>query len=131
MKSFKALNQAVSKGLVKSIHDCSEGGLGVALAEMAFSGMLGATIHLDKVPYKGDDVRSDKVLFSESNSRFVVEVTKADQIDFEKILEGITFGVIGQVEETPEFIVYGRKDEVCVNLYIQDLKEAWQKPLRW
>ncbi|MBU1995730.1 MAG: phosphoribosylformylglycinamidine synthase subunit PurL, partial [Candidatus Omnitrophica bacterium] len=131
MKSFKALNKAVSNGLVRSIHDCSEGGLGVALAEMAFSGMLGATIRLDKVPYKGEDIRSDKVFFSESNSRFVVEVTKENQKKFEKLLEGISCGVIGQVEETPEFIVYGRKDEVCANLYIQDLKEAWQKPLRW
>lgn len=131
MKSFKALNQAASLGLVRSMHDCSEGGLGVALAEMAFSGMLGATICLDKVPYKGKDDRSDKVLFSESNSRFVVEVRKEDKKKFEEILKGVAYGLIGKVEDTPEFIVYGRKDEVCANLYIRDLKEAWQKPLRW
>ena len=58
MKIFKALSSATKKGFIESMHDCSEGGLGVTIAEMAFSGGLGATVDLRKVPYKGK-VRRD------------------------------------------------------------------------
>lgn len=130
---FQTMFQAIKKGLVRSAHDCSEGGFGVALAEMAFSGGFGVTARLDKVPVKGKIERDNIVLFSETNSRFIVEVEPKNQKNFEKIFnaKNVPFGCIGQVEETPEFIVYGLDDEVCINLYIDDLKEAWKSPLRW
>jgi phosphoribosylformylglycinamidine (FGAM) synthase-like enzyme len=115
--------------LVRSMHDCSEGGLGVALAEMAFSGGLGVTVRLDQVPYKGKAKRSDYVLFAESNSRLIVEVEPQNQNKFEQNLAGSVFKCIGRVEETPEFIVYDLNKQLCVNLYIDDLKKAWKEPL--
>ncbi len=131
MKTFIALSAAIKKGFVRAAHDCSEGGLGVALAEMAFSGNLGVTARLDKVPVKGKIDRDDTVLFSESNSRFIVEVDPKNQKKFEELLKGVSIGLIGRIEDTPEFVVYGFKQQACINAYIQDLKEAWQKPLRW
>jgi len=131
VKIFSALSTAVKKGLIRSMHDCSEGGIAVALAEMAFSGKLGVTARLDQVALKGKINRDDTVLFSESNSRFIVEVDPKNKNRFEQILKGISFGLIGRVEDTPEFIVYGLNNQVCINAYIQDLKEAWQRPLRW
>ncbi|MDD5154803.1 MAG: AIR synthase-related protein, partial [Desulfovibrionales bacterium] len=71
--SYERLTGAICKGLVASCHDCSDGGLGVALAETAFSGGLGMKIDLAAVP--GEDIkRDDFLLFSESQSRFVVTV---------------------------------------------------------
>ena len=131
VKTFNALTLAVKKGLIRSMHDCSEGGLAVALAEMAFSGGLGVTARLDKVPYKGKAKRDDAVLFSESNSRLLAEIEPKNQKKFELILKDIPKGLIGRVEESPEFIIYGLNQQACINTYIQDLKEAWQKPLRW
>jgi len=131
LKIFKALNKAVKKATIQSMHDCSEGGIGTALAEMAFSGNLGVTARLDQVPYKGKNKRSDTILFSESNTRFLVEVSPGDQKKFEQTLQGVCFAVIGRVEATPEFVVYGVDQEVCVNTFIDHLKEVWQKPLRW
>ena len=131
MKTFNALTSAVNKRLIRSMHDCSEGGLAVALAEMAFSGGLGVTARLDKVAYNRKIKRNDVILFSESNSRFIVEVEPKNQKKFEQLLKGVSKGLIGRVEESPEFIVYGLDQQVCINTYIQDLKEAWQQPLRW
>ena len=128
---FDHLAQAVRQKLLLSLHDCSEGGLGVALAEMAFSGGLGATVTLKDVCFKGDGARDDSVLFSESTSRFVAEVSPHKQKAFEKALGAVPCRCIGRVEESPEFVIYGREDTVCVNVLISDLKEAWQKPLRW
>lgn len=131
LKTFKAMSSVTKSGLAAAIHDCSEGGLGVALAEMAFSGGLGVTARLDKVPLQGKVKRNDTVLFSESHSRFIVEVKAQDQKAFEQQLKGLPVGLIGRVEETPEFIIYGLDQKVCVNASISDLKEAWQSPLRW
>lgn len=131
LKTFESLSAAVRVGLVRSIHDCSEGGFGVALAEMAFSGGFGVTVRLDQMPLQGKMHRNDFALFSESHSRFIVEVEPSEQKRFEKSLRGVPVGLVGRVEETPEFVIYGLKKDICVNAGIDDLKEAWQAPLRW
>jgi len=97
VKTFNALSSAVKKGLIRSMHDCSEGGIAVALAEMAFSGGLGVSARLDKVAYSGKSKRDDTVLFSESNSRFIVEIEPKNKKNFEQLLKGIPKGLIGCV----------------------------------
>jgi phosphoribosylformylglycinamidine synthase len=129
-RTFTAVNRAVKGGLVASLHDCSEGGIAVALAEMAFAGGLGVSARLDRVPYVGKDKRNDFILFSESNARFIAEVKPANQKKFENLMKGLPVGLIGRVEETPEFVIYGTDQKACVNTYIEELKEAWQRPLR-
>ncbi len=128
---FNALSVASGKGLIKAMHDCSEGGIGVAAAEMAFSGGLGMELFLSEVPYKSKDSRNDFILFSESNSRFIVEVAKKDQSAFEKILKGLPFGLAGCVSKNKIFKVYGLDGKTCIKAGIGELKESWQKPLRW
>ncbi len=128
---FNAVSRAAKNGFVKSLHDCSEGGLGVALAEMAFAGGRGVTVRLDQAPGAAKLRRDDHVLFSESHSRFVAEVRPRDQKRFEKILAGSAFGLVGRVEDSPEFVIYGLDHAVCVNLRRDDLREAWRAPLAW
>ncbi len=139
-QTFSALSRASALGLIRAMHDCSEGGIGVAASEMAFSGGLGMEIFLPEIPYKTPYAirhtpyaRSDFVLFSESNSRFIVEVEKRKQKEFEKILKskGAVFGLIGCVSAKKEFKVYGLDGKICIDADIAELKEAWQKPLRW
>ncbi len=125
------LSRASEKGLVKACHDCSEGGIGVALAEMAFAGGVGATIYLKAVTLGEPINRDDFVLFSESNSRFLVEVSVEDKNEFEKIMSGTSLAAIGLVNDTEMLEVYGLDRRKVVNLSISDLKEAWQRPLRW
>lgn len=128
---FDALSSATNKKLIRSMHDCSEGGLGVALAEMSFSGGLGVEAFLEMVPYLSKNKRNDYLLFSESNSRFIVEVEKNKQKEFEKALKGLPFGLIGCVGAKKDFKVYGLDGKICLNADINKLKDAWQKPLKW
>jgi len=130
-KIFSALNKAAEKGLVKAMHDCSDGGLGVALAEMVFSGGLGAEIFLSGAPYESLNRRNDFLLFSESNSRFVVEVDKKNKEEFEKILKGIDFGLAGCLTGGNSFKIHGLDGKICVEADARKLKESWQKPLKW
>ena len=130
LRTFQALTKAARKGLIAAMHDCSEGGIAVALAEMAFSGDLGVSVTLKDAPYRGPARRDDYLLFSESNSRFIVEVAPQQQRRFETAMNGTVWGRIGRVEASPEFVIYGLDDQVRVNAYVRDLKEAWQRPLR-
>ena len=125
------LSTATRRELVRACHDCSEGGIGVAVAEMAFAGGLGASINLKEVPLGESIGRDDFVLFSESNSRFIVEVAPDKKDLFEKEMAGTPFALIGQVINEPGLDVYGQKGNSVVSISINELKEAWQKPLRW
>lgn len=130
-KLMNALSQAMQQGLVKSCHDCSEGGLAVAAAEMAFAGGFGMTLDLRQVPSSDHLVRNDKILFSESNSRFLVEVAPEQQDAFEKMLLGQPCGLIGKTTAARNFQVIGLQGQLVVNATIDELKEAWQMTLRW
>jgi phosphoribosylformylglycinamidine synthase len=127
---YEALGRAMEKGLVASCHDCSDGGLGVALAETTFAGALGIEVDLRKVPSSGID-RNDVLLFSESQSRFVVTVHPKNQAAFEDILKGNRFAEVGKITEGRIFEVVGLSEKVVVQADIFDLKEAWQRPLRF
>jgi len=125
---YRRLNEATEKGLVASCHDCSDGGLVVALAETAFAGMFGMEIDLGKVPATGLD-RDDLVLFSETQSRFVVAVSPHSKDAFEALFKGVACGLLGQVTSAPVFTVTGLSGREIIRASIQDLKDAWKRPL--
>lgn len=129
--TMNRLHKAISQGLVAACHDCSEGGLAVAAAEMAFAGGYGIVLDLDAVPRDPEADRDDTVLFSESNSRFVVEVPSGREADFEAIMEGSPFGRAGTVTGEDRFLVRGLGGDEIVSTELSILKEAWQRPLRW
>jgi phosphoribosylformylglycinamidine synthase len=125
------LSAATEKSLVKACHDCSEGGIGVAVAEMAFAGGLGATIHLKAVPLGEPIERDDYILFSESNSRFLVEVAPENKDEFEKTMGDTSLAAIGEVTDAEVLEIYGVDGRKIVGASLDELKETWQRPLRW
>src|SRR6266851_799052 len=102
---------AICQGLVCSCHDLSEGGLAVALAEMAIAGTLGVQADLPDTPPAEDPYRElwpIVQLFSESASRFIVEVTPEQREAFEQYMHrnGITdIQHIGTVTNTTDFVI--------------------------
>jgi phosphoribosylformylglycinamidine synthase len=126
---YKALSKAIDSGLVSSCHDCSDGGLAVALAESAFAGELGMNIELKRTPREGVE-RNDFLLFSEPQSRFVVTVKPENEKRFEETMKGNIFANIGTVTKD-EFVVHGLDGKPCIRADVNELKEAWQKTLRW
>ena len=126
---YVALEKAIKEGIAASCHDCSDGGLGVALAESAFSGELGMTIELTKVPVENIK-RADTILFSESQSRFVVTVAPDKVERFEEIMKGNVFVDVGVVTQQQNFAVMDG-EKVVLSAGSDELKEAWQRTLRW
>ncbi|MBI2970866.1 MAG: phosphoribosylformylglycinamidine synthase subunit PurL [Candidatus Aenigmarchaeota archaeon] len=127
---YKGLHKAMTAGLVASCHDCSDGGLGVALAETAFAGDLGMSIDLRKVPYNGEQ-RNDYVLFSETQSRFIVTILPESRVAFEHTIAGSVVACIGTVTPDGLFSVCGLDGNEVISASVNELKESWQQTLRW
>jgi phosphoribosylformylglycinamidine synthase II len=122
---------AIAEGLAVSCHDCSEGGLAVALAEMAFSGGLGIEADLRGLPRSDDCSRVDAQLFSESNCRYIVEVEPENYDAFAKLMLNLPFGQIGKVVEEKILTIKAESGEPVIETALESLKEAWLKPLAW
>ncbi len=130
-KIAAAICKAIANSLIVSCHDCSEGGLAVTLAEMAFAGGLGIEADLRALPKAADCTQADVQLFSESNSRYIVEV-EPDKFDtFAKLMLNLPFGQIGKVIEEPKLIVRATDGNEVINAELHVLKEVWQKTFNW
>ncbi|MBT6153182.1 MAG: phosphoribosylformylglycinamidine synthase subunit PurL [Planctomycetaceae bacterium] len=130
---FRAVHSWINRGLIRSCHDLSEGGLAIAAAEMAFAGGLGLELDLGVATQNPDDIA---LLFSESNTRFLVEVVAEKQADFEASLPSTDDGQfpvtkLGTVTENGQLQIIGTTGETIVDADINELKAVWQKPLAW
>jgi phosphoribosylformylglycinamidine synthase II len=127
LERYDRYHQVLRQGLVRSCHDCSDGGMAVALAEMAFAGEVGLTIDLDKVPAVGEQ-REDVLLFSETASRLLVEVTPSASSKFEEAMGSTAWARIGQCTSEGRLVVRKGEKEV-LSLSLDEMKEKWQGTL--
>ncbi len=125
--SAEALVAAIEAGWVRAAHDLSEGGLAVALAEMCFAGGLGATIDLDHVD---GDLRGDIKLFSESTTRWLVEVPDEYHQAFERhmLSAGVTATNIGHVVSDDRLKVTNGVSKL-IDAKPSELREIWANAL--
>jgi phosphoribosylformylglycinamidine synthase len=124
------LTAAIQKGAVRSCHDCSDGGMAVASAEMAFAGGYGMEIRLDPstVPPGQEDLAAHVMLFSESNTRFVVETS--NERAFLRLMKGVPVWRLGTVRKDAKFRITDKFGKVIVDTDIAKLKGAWQAPFK-
>jgi phosphoribosylformylglycinamidine synthase len=115
---------AIEKGLLKSAHDVSEGGLAVALAECCMEKELGVKVQLES------RLRADAVLFSESQSRFIVSCDPESLAELQQILakQEIPYEILGKV--TGEELVIDINSKKIVDLNVKEMKEAWRGAFR-
>jgi len=130
-KIARRISDAIAAGLVASCHDCSEGGLAVAIAEMAFAGGFGIEADLRGLPKSNDCTRPDAQLFSESNSRYIVEVEPQNYGSFAKMMLNLPFGQIGKVIQERQLVIKAQNGKTVIKADLDSLKNAWQKPLKW
>ncbi len=130
-RSMDAVSQAAAEQQLRSAHDCSEGGLAVALAETAFAGGFGMNIRIPEEAARG--MRLDEFLFSESPSRFVVTCSPSQEAEFVKTLKahGAEAHRLGVVAERPLLVVQDAGGQTRLSADIFALKEAWQRTFKW
>ncbi|WFS63001.1 phosphoribosylformylglycinamidine synthase subunit PurS [Pseudodesulfovibrio thermohalotolerans] len=128
-RRYETVFAASQEGLISACHDCSDGGLGVALAEMCIGGRLGADVDLDKVPACGE-LNLTGLLYAESASRLLVSVAPADRERFENLFAGQPFACIGSVSDASSMTVSlaGRK---VLDAEVEELAAAFKETLAW
>ena len=94
--NMKSVLKIIQDNLVKSVHDCSKGGLAIAVSEMCMTNQIGCQVDLEKVPSE-KKIDVDRLLFSESHSRYLLACDKKNLANIKKILEKnkSSFAVIG------------------------------------
>src|SRR5947208_3143610 len=115
----KAVREAVRAGLLKAAHDCSDGGLAVALAEMCFPKEVGCRVALKS------QLRADALLFGEDASRVIVSYRPDDSERVKAICSaaGAPFEDIGQVGGTA--LIF----EGVLEAKVADLRETWSSSI--
>ena len=108
-----AVLSLIKNKLVKSVHDCSKGGLSIALSELSIFGDIGCTIDIEKIPCE-ENLSSEKILFSESHSRYLLVIDKKNIEEVNHILskKKITFAVLGKFSGDQINIKYKSKNLV-------------------
>ncbi len=142
---FESLHRAMDAGLVRACHDLSEGGLAAAAAEMALAGRTGMRLSLSQVPHDMAAPTTAQLLFSESNTRFLVEVTPENAEAFTNMVGQWPHALVGEVinEQRLEILDLPRPmadvaeglDQMTtvptIEADLDTLRNAWQKPLDW
>jgi phosphoribosylformylglycinamidine synthase subunit PurL len=117
--------EAIAKGIIKSAHDISEGGLAQCLAECCLLGKnrIGCQINLHQ------KIRTDALLFGESQSRILISLADRDQDDFESLAQkrGIPFSVIGKTGG--EKISIKHHDKTIIDIPVQKAFSYWKNSI--
>ncbi len=119
---YRALHRAIFEGHVAACHDCSEGGLAVAIAEMAIAGDLGARLDLRD----GDPSRRAAIAFGESCGRFIVEVRQGHEDAFEAHFHKLPLTRIGLVIPNKRLQIQIAGGSDAIDLSVEQLAEAWR-----
>ena len=116
--------QAAEAGLLKSAHDCSDGGLAVALSELCFSSQgrdgIGSSIDIDT------ELSAGSLLFSESPSRIVISFDPADEVAVREAAEsqGVSFSLLGLVGGDQLSIKVNGESAIIAS--VAQLEAAWR-----
>jgi len=127
-KNMKTILDIISKQIIKSAHDCSKGGLAVAVSELCMTSQIGCNISLDMVP--GEKLTPDRILFSESHSRYLLTVERENISKLEKILKnnGVSFKIIGKFGG--EKIQFNNKTKSIIDLKVDKAHKTWMTSLK-
>jgi phosphoribosylformylglycinamidine (FGAM) synthase-like enzyme/phosphoribosylformylglycinamidine (FGAM) synthase PurS component len=130
--TMQAVGSAIREGLVRACHDLSEGGLAVAAAEMSLAGLLGVSLDLREMPHEAMEMEREDLqtvlLFSESASRFLVEIAPEQRAAFEEHMsahEVKGLACLGRVTDNGRFVVR-EGAQVLIDVGIEELQAAWK-----
>jgi phosphoribosylformylglycinamidine synthase len=120
----KTVIEIISQGLVDSVHDCSDGGLAVALAEKTFAKSIGARVNLSS-----NELPAEFVLFGEDASRILLSCDPADVSRIKQVAQdnGILADVLG--ETIPGLLEINLNGKAAVSAKVSELRAAYEGAL--
>ena len=128
MAAYRALTAAMRDELVASAHDCSDGGLAVALAECCFGSDSGARVDISPIWADCENLDVWGALFGESLGRILVSTRPDDKQAFEKSMEGVVCNYIGEVSQGDE-ISFIRDGRTVLSASMEEMRDYWKGAL--
>jgi len=127
-KNMKSVLNIIKNNLAKSVHDCSKGGLVIAVSELCMTNQVGCKVSLEKVP--GEKLAVDRILFSESHSRYLLVFEKKHLKQAESLLkkDNVSFKQIGQFGG--DKIQFTNGAQPVINLRVDKAQKTWSNSLR-
>ena len=127
-KNMNSVLEIIENELNKSAHDSSKGGLAIAISELCMTNQIGCNISLEKIP--GEKLDSDKILFSESHSRYLITFEKENIQNLEEILKkhNVSYSLIG--EFTGNSIQFSNDSKPIIDLSVDKAQKTWFNSLR-
>ena len=120
------VHQLIEEGLVRSAHDCSDGGMLCAASEMAFAGGLGLRLDLLQIPTTGEPA-DFAAHFAETPGRYLLEVSRKNLDRIDAILGDVPYAIIGEFDDSDRLTL----ESAEVDLELDTLKQAWRRTLDW
>ena len=127
-KNMNAVLEIIENDLIKSAHDCSKGGLAVAVSELCMTNQIGCTVSLENI--SNQQLESDKILFSESHSRYLLTFDKKNLQRLEELLKNnnVTFQVIGKFGG--DSIQFTDNSTSIIDLSVDKAHKTWISSLK-
>ena len=125
---YTALTNAMRQSLVRSAHDCSDGGLAPALAECCFGADSGAEVDVSPLWGACDALDKWGALFGESLGRILVSVRESDRTAFEQTMAGHACHHLGTVSEG-DTISFSKGEQTLLIASMGGLRDAWKGAL--
>ncbi len=127
-KNIKTILNVIQNRLLKSAHDCSKGGLAVAVSELCMTNQIGCKIALEKIP--GENLDADRILFSESHSRYLLVPEKNNLKELEDMLkkDKVSFRLVGQFEG--EKIQFTKGTKTIIDIRVDTARKTWSDSLK-
>ena len=124
-KNMDSVLNLIQNSLLKSVHDCSKGGLAVAISEICMTNQVGCSVLLDEIPVDDDKLDTDRILFSESHSRYLLAFDKRHYLRIGEILKenNVSFKQIGRF--VGKKIQFTSKSESVVELDVDKTRQSW------
>ena len=127
-KNMKTVLDSIENLLLKSVHDCSKGGLAVAVSELCMTNQIGCNISLDKIP--GEKLDVDRILFSETHSRYLMTLDKKNLKKLETLLKKnkVSFQLVGHFGG--DKIQFNDGKKTIIDLRVDKAQKTWLNSLR-
>ena len=127
-KNMDAVLEIIENELIKSAHDCSKGGLAVAVSELCMTNHIGCSVSVENI--SNPQLESDKILFSESHSRYLLTFDKKNLQRLEELLKknNVTFQTIGKFGG--ESIQFTDDSKSLIDLSVDKAHKTWINSLK-
>ena len=133
-KNMKSILSIIKNQLVKSVHDCSKGGLAIAVSELCITNQIGCKVFLESIPLASkNSLSEDKILFSESHSRYLLVFEKNNLKKIQEILtkNKTSFAVIGQFNgNSIQFVKNSKNTKPVIDLKVEKSSKIWFNSLK-